>query len=468
MFMKSVNKLIVVLSVSGAFLACDNPVEQNSDPELTLSPDTVIVGVSESYPVTATVRDAGGAVQNVSVQYVSRNQSVATVNPNGGITGVGAGSTFIVAFVSDRANVRDSVAVRVQAQPPIDPVATADSAFVAALRTYLQSATAAEQFSGAVLITRDGRTLFEGAYGFADREKGVPNTPLTQFRVGSMNKMMTAVAALQLVQAGTLKLDVPLGTYLTDYPNQEVASKVTPHHLLTHSGGTGDIFGSEFMTHRLELRTISDYLELFGARGLQFTPGGQFAYSNYGYILLGALIERLSGTSYYDQVATRVLGPAGMTASNFAPEDSIVPGRAVGYTRQLVPGQLVSNAPTLPYRGTSAGGGYSTVGDFVRFADAIREHRLLDAAHTELLINAKIQSNQGMPYGYGFFNRFVDGRRFVGHTGGAAGMSGVLEFEPSGGYSIVVLSNFDSPTVLPVLAFIYDNLPAAPSSFEQF
>ena len=339
---------------------------------------------------------------------------------------------------------------------------SADSAFVTALRARLEAVTQTGEFSGAVLVIRDGRTLFEGAYGFADRERGVPNTPLTQFRVGSMNKMMTAVATLQLVQAGTLRLDAPLGTYLQDYPNAEVASTVTAHHLLTHTGGTGDIFGPEFMTHRLELRTTSDYLRLYGTRGTQFTPGAQWVYSNYGFILLGALIEQLSGNSYYDRVATRVLAPAGMMATGFAPEDSLVPGRSVGYTRLLVPGALVSNAPTLPYRGTPAGGGYSTVGDFARFAVAIRERRLLDSAHTTLLLTGKVAVGQGVQYAYGFFDHVVRGRRFVGHSGGAAGMSGDLEFEPNGGYVIVVLSNFDSAAT-PVATFILDRLPGTPA-----
>src|SRR5687768_10838106 len=110
--------------------------------------------------------------------------------------------------------------------------AASDSAFVAALRARLEAATEAGEFSGAVLVARDGRTLFEGAYGLADRERGIPNTPLTQFRAGSMYKMLTAVSTLQLVQAGALRLDTPLGTYLPDYPNADLASKVTPHHLL--------------------------------------------------------------------------------------------------------------------------------------------------------------------------------------------------------------------------------------------
>jgi CubicO group peptidase (beta-lactamase class C family) len=274
-----------------------------------------------------------------------------------------------------------------------------------------------------------------------------------------MNKMLTAVAALQLVQSGTLRLDAPLGTYLTDYPTAELASKVTVHHLLTHTGGTGDIFGPEFAAHRSELRTTGDYLRLYGARGLQFAPGAQHVYSNYGFLLLGALIERVGGTSYEAHVAARVLAPAGMTATGSAPEDSLVPGRSVGYTRQLVPGALVSNASWLPYRGTAAGGGYSTVGDLARFAVALREHRLLDPAHTALLLDGKVTIGQGVRYAYGFFDRVVAGRRFVGHSGGALGMSGDLAFEPGGGYVVVVLSNFDPPAATELTAYILPRLP---------
>jgi CubicO group peptidase (beta-lactamase class C family) len=348
---------------------------------------------------------------------------------------------------------------------PTAPVASptqeaAEATFVAALRERLDAATATDQFSGAVLVARDGRTLFEGAYGRADRERGVPNTTATQFRVGSMNKMITAVAALQLVQAGMLGLDAPLGTYLPDYPNAEVASGVTPHHLLTHTGGTGDIFGPEFIAHRSELRTIGDYVGLYGTRGLRFEPGTQWEYSNYGFMLLGGVIERISGASYYDHVAAHVLAPAGMIATGSEPEDSLVPARSVGYTRQLVPGALVSNADTLPYRGMPAGGGYSTVGDLARFAMALREHRLLDPAHTELLLRGKVATGfQGVQYAYGFFDRVVAERRFVGHSGGALGMSGDLAFEPGSGYVVVVLSNFDPPAATEMTGYILPRLP---------
>jgi D-alanyl-D-alanine carboxypeptidase len=346
-------------------------------------------------------------------------------------------------------------------EPPATQ-AEADSAFVAALRARLAADTEAGLFSGAVLVTRDGATLFEGAYGFADRERGVPNTPLTQFRAGSMYKMVTAVATLQLVQAGALRLDAPLGTYLPDYPNADVASRVTPHHLLTHTGGTGDIFGPLFTANRLELRDTEDYLGLYGTRSLQFAPGTQHVYSNYGFILLGALIERLSGQGYDDHVLARVLAPAGMTATGTAPEDSLVPGRAVGYMRQGGPsGPLVSNAPTLPYRGTPAGGGYSTVGDFARFAAAVRDRRLLDSAHTALLYTGKVPVNPSVQYAYGFMDRVAGGRRWVGHGGGAPGMNGELAFEPNGGYVVVVLSNLDPPAAGQVAAFILDRLPAS-------
>jgi D-alanyl-D-alanine carboxypeptidase len=339
-----------------------------------------------------------------------------------------------------------------------DPKTAADSAFVASLRARLDAATETNEFSGAVLVARDGRTLFEGAYGLADRERNIANTSLTQFRVGSMNKMLTAVAVLQLVQTGKVRLDATLDTYLPDYPNADLASSVTIHHLLTHTGGTGDIFGPQFSANRLQLRDTEDYIELYGTRALQFAPGAQWAYSNYGFMLLGAVIERVSGKSYDEYVAAHVLGPAGMTATGALPEDVVVPGRSVGYMWQG--GALVSNAPTLPYRGTPAGGGYSTVGDFARFAVALREHRLLDAAHTSLLLGGKIAMGQSIvKYAYGFMDRVQVGRRLVGHGGGAPGMNGELTFEPNGGYTIVVLSNLDPPAATRIEAFILSNLP---------
>ena len=140
---------------------------------------------------------------------------------------------------------------------------------LAALSARAEELAATDEFSGAVLVARNGKVLLEDAWGRADREAGTPNTLDTKFRIGSMNKMFTAVATLQLVEAGKLALDDPIGKHLPDYPNEDVASKVTVRHLLTHTGGTGDIFGPEFEQNRLELREHGDYVELYGARGLR-------------------------------------------------------------------------------------------------------------------------------------------------------------------------------------------------------
>ena len=136
----------------------------------------------------------------------------------------------------------------------------------------LRKRASADQFSGAALVAKDGKVLFNGAYGLADRERGIANTLETRFRIGSMNKMFTAVATLQLVEAGKLALDDPVDKHLRDYPNKEIASKVTIRHLLTHTGGTGDIFGPEFDRNRLQLREHSDYVRLYGSRPPNSSP----------------------------------------------------------------------------------------------------------------------------------------------------------------------------------------------------
>ncbi len=192
-----------------------------------------------------------------------------------------------------------------------------------------------------------------------------------------MNKMFTAVATLQLVEAGKLELDDTIGEHLPDYPNEDVASKVTVRHLLTHTGGTGDIFGPEFELNRSSLEELDDYVTLYGARVLRHEPGARHEYSNYGFILLGVLIEAVSGESYYDYVRDNVFRPAGMTSTDSLPESEDVPKRAVGYMKPFSGGDYwTENHITLPVRGTSAGGGYSTVGDLMRFAEALESGEL--------------------------------------------------------------------------------------------
>jgi len=200
-----------------------------------------------------------------------------------------------------------------------------------AFRGYLDQAAAADRFSGAVLVAKNGKPVFTAVYGMADREKKTPNTLNTKFRIGSMNKMFTATAVLQLVQAGKINLTDPLGKYLTDYPNKDVASKVTIHQLLTHTGGTGDFFGPEYDKHKAELHSLSDYVQLFAGKPLKFEPGKGWAYSNAGMIVAGIIVEKASGENYYDYVAAHIFKPAGMNSSGWFKRDEIKSGAAADH-----------------------------------------------------------------------------------------------------------------------------------------
>ncbi len=333
-----------------------------------------------------------------------------------------------------------------------------DSELITAVRKSLDEAAAADRFSGAVLVARNGKSVFAQAYGLSDREKKTPNTLKTRFRLGSMNKMFTAVATLQLVQKGKLDLKAPFGNYLTDYPNKDVASKVTIEQLLSHTGGTGDIFGPDFDRNRLELKTLQDYVKLYGNRGPEFPGGSRWQYSNYGFLLLGVLIEKVSGQNYYDYVRDHIFKPAGMTATASEPEEQIVADRSVGYTR-LGGGSLRPNTDTLPYRGSSAGGGYSTVDDLLNFATALQTHKLLNAQQTEMLTTGKVETSSGGKYAYGFADTIINGARCFGHGGGAPGMNGELKICPGPGYVIAVLANMDPPGASRVADFITNRLP---------
>jgi CubicO group peptidase (beta-lactamase class C family) len=268
-----------------------------------------------------------------------------------------------------------------------------------------------------------------------------------------MNKMFTAVSTLQLVQAGKLSLDGTVGQYLTDYPNAEVA-KVTIRQLLTHSGGTGDFFGPEFDQHRLSLKTHDDYLRLFGARAPEHPPGAEHRYSNYGFLLLGSIIERVSGQSYYDYVDQHIFAAAGMRDSGSLPEDTTVSGRARAYTRRDAGAPWTDAADTLPYRGTSAGGGYSTAGDLLTFARALQAGKLLS---NELL--AEATRRQSPWYGYGFSVAEEQGAPAYGHGGGAQGMNAELRIFPTLGKVVIGLSNLDPPTVSKLVHYYQLRMP---------
>lgn len=340
------------------------------------------------------------------------------------------------------------------ASPPLSP-APSDTALAASLDARI--ASQGDAFSGVVLVARDGAPIYQKAVGLADREHGRPNTLDTRFSLASLTKMFTGVAVLQLVQAGKVRLDAPLGTYLPDYPNQDVARKVTIHQLLTHTGGTGDTHGPELAAHREQLRSPADYIALFGNRAPLFEPGSRWQYSNYGFVLLGRVIERVTGQSYYDYVAEHVFSPAGMTRTDFpirdGSKDRSADDRATGYTH-MRPGQPPSAEahPTTsigPVRGSPAGGAYSTAGDLLAFANALESHRLLDAKHTELMTTGKAPMPDGGKYAYGFSDATNDGVRCIGHSGGGPGVNTHLRLCRAPGetssHLVVVLTNVDPP-----------------------
>jgi D-alanyl-D-alanine carboxypeptidase len=327
-------------------------------------------------------------------------------------------------------------------------------AAVAAWKAEIDNAALNGKFSGVWLWAKNGETITSGARGKADRENGIDNTLDTRFRIGSMNKMFTAVAILQLVERGKLSLDDSVGQILPDYPNTNLASKVKVRHLLSHTGGAGDIFGPQFDTHRLELKTLQDYVKLYGGRGLQFEPGARWEYSNYGFLLLGVIIEKVSGNSYYDFVAENIYKVAVMMNSGSEPESVEVVNRSKGYMRDRF--EMVSNEPTLPWRGTSAGGGYTTAADLMKFADALMSNKLLKA---ETLAEATRPQFAKGDYGFGFQIGRPDEARTYGHGGGAPGMNAILRVYPDSRQSVIVLCNLDPPSASRIADWLHARMP---------
>jgi D-alanyl-D-alanine carboxypeptidase len=340
----------------------------------------------------------------------------------------------------------------------VRPARLALPALAKAIEARAASRTAEDRFSGAILLAQNGRVLFRKAYGLADRERRRPNRLDTQFRFGSMGKMFTAVAIMQLVENGEVDLEAPIGTYLPDYPNPDVATKVTVAHLLSHTGGTGDIFGPDFDRRKTSLRSTGAYVDLYGRRALEFEPGTRWDYSNFGFILLGRIVEQVSGLPYDDYIRRNIFRPAGMASTGNRPESEILPRRAVGY---MGSGARLERAdPLLPLNGTAAGGGYSTVGDFHRFVVGLTSHRLLGRESLRKLIEGGVKMADGKFAGFDFGGTMPDGRRFFGHGGGFPGISGSLQHFPDSGITLIVLANRDPGTAEAITMFAAKRLPA--------
>jgi CubicO group peptidase (beta-lactamase class C family) len=317
------------------------------------------------------------------------------------------------------------------------------------LDALMRKLVAADAFSGAVLVAKNRKPIFAKAYGKASVTYNSLNRPDTKFNLASLNKMFTAVAIAQLAEQGKLAFDDPIAKLLPDYPNKQVAEKVTVHQLLTHTSGMGSYFGEKLIDERTKFVKVQDYFSLFVNEPLAFEPGKDWQYSNSGYIVLGAIIEKVSGEDYFDYVSKHIFKPAGMLNTDSYELDRDVPNVATGYTNadRKFQFQLKERRNTLifqGFKGSPAGGGYSTVGDLLRFSVALREHKLLNAKNVELVTVGKVKGGRpGEMYGYGFEVATVNGERIVGHSGGALGANAFFDMYLDSGYTVVVLSNYD-------------------------
>lgn len=337
-----------------------------------------------------------------------------------------------------------TIGVGPSVSPPVVADEVSDAGMARALGAALDRMCENDGFSGTVMVARDGQPLFQRACGLANRADRVPMRSDTKLNLGSMNKMFTAVAIAQLVKAGKLAFDDPVGKHLPNYPNADVAAKVRIHHLLTHTSGLGSFFGDEFQNaSRTRFRTVRDFMALVEKEKPAFEPGARWQYSNSGFLLLGAIIEKVSGVSYFDYVRERIYQPAGMVDTDAYEMDEPVPNLAIGYVRDRErPSRWRSNLFMHVIKGGPAGGGFSTVGDLVRFAEALRNGKLVKKNTWELLTSAKPELNSP-DYGYGF--GISSDADIVGHTGGFPGISAQLAIYPKSGYTIAALSNYGAP-----------------------
>ena len=330
-----------------------------------------------------------------------------------------------------------------------------DKIALARLDGYTRALTENESFSGVVLVGHEGKLLFLQPYGKRDQQDEAPITADMRFNIASAGKMFTATAILQLIAAQKLSLDTKVGEVIKDYPNTEFAQKVTVRHLLTHMAGAGDvdIFGADRETARANIRSHADMLALHWERAPAFEPGTQQVYGNFGHVVLGRMIELLSGQEYDAYIHKHIFVPAGMSRTDFANCADRRSDTAVGYA--TVDGKAVPNCITQPTKGFAAGGAYSTAGDLFRFIEALRQGRLVPKP----LFAQAITTQHGF-MGLGFFatdyGKDVPKRDFRwGHGGSSDGVCTDVRVYPNTGETVIVLSNRDAPACFSIASLLH-------------
>jgi CubicO group peptidase (beta-lactamase class C family) len=308
----------------------------------------------------------------------------------------------------------------------------------AALDPAIDDLVRKDAISGVVLVARDNDVLYERAVGAASRRYNVPNRTSTRFNLASVTKQFTRVAIGQLAQAGKLAITDPLIKHLPNYPNKEVAQKVTLQHLLNHTSGLEMGFGEEFRSASpLRFVNAKAWIDLLADNPLRFEPGKGELYSNYGYILLGEVIASVSGKSYDDYIRENVFARAGMTESGFHRNDAIDVELAIGHTSREgdAPSPMRESTLMQPVRGSAAGGSYSTARDLFRFTRALREHRLLQPEWTRWTYTRGTE-----PVAEGG-SAIASGAAVA--AGGGPGVNVIVASD--GTWSVVVMSNLDPP-----------------------
>ncbi|MFB0565915.1 MAG: serine hydrolase domain-containing protein [Candidatus Aminicenantaceae bacterium] len=312
------------------------------------------------------------------------------------------------------------------------------------LARYLDKLEKSRKFSGAVLLAKDDKILFKGAYGLASERYKVPNKIDTKFNLGSMNKMFTAVAVAQLVEKNKLSYEDLVGKYLdSSWVQPETAQKVKIKHLLSHTSGLGSFFNKKFWeSSRLLYRGIDDWKPLVNDDKPKFEPGTKWSYSNTGMFLLGPIIAKASGQGYYDYIRENLYKPAGMINSGCFDNDRPVPNLAIGYEKKYTDEGFYwrNNIFDHSVKGGPAGGGFSTVEDLFHFARALLDSKLVSKEMVELLTNPKPELNSP-GYGYGFTISKRGHDTAVGHGGGYTGINSILQIFKKSGYIYAIMSN---------------------------
>jgi CubicO group peptidase (beta-lactamase class C family) len=341
------------------------------------------------------------------------------------------------------------------ARPPVDLASRherTDAEIAADLRDYAADLASKDVFSGTVMVWRHDSAVFSGAYGYARRQPPVANTLDTRFELASLSKLFTAVAIAQLVAGGKLRFESTLAEVLPDYPNRATAARISIHHLLTHTSGLPDFYrNGKIRQYEDSIRSLRDYWVTFAMDSLWSVPGARFDYSNSNFILLGNVIERLSGMPFEEYVQQFIFAPAGMNRTCYC--EPGVEGRATPYsrytsgfgpTRRSVPDRWVEVPSGAKRPGAPSGGGVATAGDIARFGAALLDNRLLSADMTARVLSDQLVPGSGDRRGYGFEIDDWFGTRFVGHGGNFWGVMTQLDIYPATGHVVVVLSNNDA------------------------